>query len=111
MNPRILLAALPFLLLLPACTHVKGVVLDERTLKPVPDAEFTVGHPKGIGVYQRHRTDSKGRFDFHISPTDENYLYLWDGKGDANMAARRIPRSDISDNMTIHLRPGDAVSW
>jgi hypothetical protein len=94
------------LLALAACTHVKGQVLEDRTLRPVTDAELTVGHPDGLGAFQRVRVDAKGKFDFYISPTDQDFLYVWDGKGDVLTAARRIERGDISDHMTIYMPQG-----
>ena len=92
------------LLVLAGCSHVKGQVLAEGTKRPVVDAEFTVGHPSGVGVFERHRVDQSGRFDFYISPTDDSHLYLWDGKGDPETAVRRIDRSEISDHMIIYYQ-------
>lgn len=90
------------LLLLNACTHVKGVVLEPITERPVTDARFTIGNPTGVGTFQTFKVDENGRFDFSISPTDENYLFLWDGKGDPAIAIRKIDRSQLNDHMKIY---------
>ena len=94
------------LLALAACTHVKGQVLEDRTNRPVTAAELTVGRPDGLGTFERIKVDAKGKFDFHISPTDENFLFVWDGKGDPLLAVRKIDRSEISDHMVIYLPQG-----
>lgn len=86
-----------------ACTHVKGVVLEDRTRRPVQEAEFTVGRPDGLGVFARHKVDKEGKFNFYISPTDEDFLFVWDGKGDPLLDVRKIDRNEISDHMTIVL--------
>ena len=92
------------LLVLAGCAHVQGQVLYEGTKRPVPDAEFTIGHPNGVGVFARHKVDANGRFNFHISYTDDSHLYLWDGKGDADTAAQHIDRGEISDHMVIYYQ-------
>ena len=48
----------------------------------------------------------KGRFDFYISPTDENYLFVWDGKGDPLVDVRRVQPTEISDSYDIGLAMG-----
>ena len=100
---RVLLALPLLTLALTACTHVKGVILEDRTNRPVTDAALTIGRPDGIGVYQRIHVDKNARFDFYISPTDEDFLFVWDGKGDPLISVRKIDRGEISDHMTIKL--------
>ncbi len=85
------------------CTHLKGVVLEDRTNMPVASAVFTVGLPGGVGVFDRYPVDSDGQFDFYISPTDESHVYLWDGKGDPVLDVRRIDSREMSDHMKIYL--------
>ena len=85
------------------CTHVRGVVVEERTGKPFSTAVFTVGRPDGIGVFQTNSVDRNGRFDFQISPTDESALYVHDSSGDVTSTMRRIDHSEISDHMRIVL--------
>lgn len=101
-------AALVGLLGLAGCTvHVKGVVLDEMH-RPITDAVVMVGYPAGVGTFERHAVDPAGKFDFWIPATDENHLYVWDGKGDPLIAARKIDRGEISDRMTILTRRGSS---
>ena len=90
-------------LALPACTHVKGIVVDDRPGRPHPDAVFTVGNPDGIGVLQRNHADRNGRFDFYISPTDESLLYVYDSTQGASNTMRRIDHTEISDHMRVTL--------
>jgi len=85
------------------CTHLKGVVLEDRTELPVKTAVFTVGLPGGVGVFEKHAVDDEGRFDFYISPTDESHLYLSDGKGDPVLDLRRVDSREMSDHMKIIL--------
>jgi hypothetical protein len=87
---------------LTSCTHVAGVVLGDRTERPVANAEFTVG-PPNMMVLDRHRVDSNGHFDFFISPIDETNLYVWNGQGDPSLGPRHIDPTEISSHMTIHL--------
>ena len=91
--------------MLGACTHVKGVVLDPQE-RPVTNAVFHVGHPNGLGPYSSHKVNDKGEFDFWISPTDENFIYVWDGQGDGLIGPRKVDRSELNDKMKIYLRRG-----
>ena len=84
-----------------ACTHVRGVVVDEGTERPHPTAVFTVGRPDGIAIYQRNPVERNGRFDFYISPTDESTLYVFDSSWGAAATMRRIDRTEISDHMHV----------
>jgi hypothetical protein len=90
-----------------SCIHVKGVVLEEHTEKPIANATFTIGQP-GMIVLDTHHSDRNGRFDFYIGPTDETALYVWTGQGDPTIAPRHVDRTEISDHMIIHLfNPSD----
>jgi hypothetical protein len=91
--------------LLAGCTHVKGVVLEEPSLRPSTTAVISVGRPTGIAVFDSHRVDAFGRFDFYLGPTDENNLYVYDGRSSPELTMRRIETYEISENMKLHLRP------
>jgi hypothetical protein len=67
-------------------------------------ARLTIGRPDGIGVFAQHDVDAEGRFDFYISPTDENALYVFDNAGSPQMTMRRIDRMELGENMKLHLR-------
>jgi hypothetical protein len=84
-------------------TDVAGVVLDAREL-PVRDAFFTVGLPTGVGTFGKYPVDQDGKFNFHIAPTDESQLYLWNGKGDPQVSIVHIDHAEISDHMRLHYQ-------
>ena len=87
--------------MLGACTHVAGTVTRSDG-KPVASAEFSIGRPSDIAHYGAHPVDADGHFSFYISPTDENYLYVYDRLNpDATM--RQVQRTDITDHMQIRL--------
>jgi hypothetical protein len=86
-----------------ACTHVRGIVVDEGTGRPRPSAVFTVGRPDGIAIYQRNPVDKNGRFDFYISPTDESSLYVYDSSWGAASTMRRIDRTEITEQMRVEM--------
>lgn len=89
------------LLALTGCiTHVAGKVIDERG-NPVQDATIYVGRPDGVGSFGTYKVDSQGRFDFHCSPTDESFIYVWNGRGDKEVAMKHIDRTAISEHMEI----------
>ena len=93
-----------------ACTHVKGIVVDDVTGRSHPSAVFTVGRPDGIGVLQRNSADGNGRFDFQISPLDESALYVYDGSAEPSSTMKRIDRTEINDHMRVTLprtHPGE----
>jgi len=92
----------PALLLFAACTHLQGVV-EQAPGRPMPTAVFSVGRPDGIAVYEQHRADNRGRFDFYILPIDETNLYLYDGAADPRLTLRRIDRSEMSTHMHLDL--------
>ncbi len=85
-----------------ACTHVRGVVLADRTERPVPNAQFTVGRPDMM-VMNRFFGDSYGHFDFYIGGMDETNLYVWTGQGDPTVSVRHIDHTEISDHMILHM--------
>lgn len=99
------LLCLPLLALaLTACTHVKGVVRDMQD-RPLTTAKFTVGRPDGVGAFATHGVNDRGEFDFYISPTDENALYVHDSSANPTLTMRRIDRSDLSEKMVVRMRP------
>lgn len=95
------------------CAHLKGVVIEDPSGRPMRTAVFTVGRPNGIAILDRHTVDGRGAFDFSLFPTDENDLYLYDGAGDPELTMRRVDASEMSDHMRLFLRaaprqnPGD----
>jgi hypothetical protein len=99
-----LVGAVAVMSFLGGCTHLKGVVLDDATGRPVPAAYFTVGRPTGVGVSATYRVDQFGRFDFSISPTDEDFLFLWDGNGDPETDVRRVYKTEMGTDMKIRMR-------
>lgn len=99
------LTTLSALCLLGGCTHLKGVVVDDTTGRPVPGAYFTVGRPTGVGVSATYNCDPFGRFDFSIVSTDEDFLFVWDGTGDPEVGVRRVSKTEMSTDMKIRLRP------
>ena len=96
------LMILPLLLALGGCTHVAGTVYDAQTRRPLAGAVFTIGHPAGIGVFDRKTSDGQGHFDLQISPTDESQIYVYDGKGDPH-GAQRLDHTELSDHMKVYL--------
>jgi hypothetical protein len=84
-----------------ACTHLAGVVTRSDG-KPVPTAEFSIGRPTDIAHYGEHPVDAQGQFSFYISPTDENYLYVYD-RTNPEATMRQMQRSEISDHMQVKL--------
>ncbi len=85
------------------CIHIRGVVLQDPTNRPLTTARITVGHPGGIGVFATHDVDSHGRFDFYIGPTDDSDVYIYDTVGGPD-DAMHLDRTEISDKMTIRMR-------
>ena len=96
------------LLTLSACTHVRGVVVDERTNEGLSTAILSIGRPDGIAIYWQYPVDSKGHFDFYISPVDESNLWLYDSNGDPRVTMIRIDRTQINEHMKLSLRPAAA---
>lgn len=101
MRYALLLLALAF----GACTHLKGVVLEDPSGRPARTAVFSVGNPNGIAVYDRHSVNRNGEFDFYIGPTDENMIYLYDGSAPPEMSMRRLAPYELGEKMQLHLRP------
>jgi hypothetical protein len=101
---RMFVFALPLFVLLPACTHLSGVV-EQSPGRPLTTAVFTVGRPDGVGEYARYPVDSRGHFDFSIFLTDEQHLYLFDNAGDPRMTMRRIEPIEMRKDMHIMMRP------
>ena len=96
---------------LAGCTQVKGQVLDAQTKAPLTGVTFTGGRPDSISVFARHKVDSEGRFDFSIAPTDEQYLYLWDGQGNPELHAMHIDPTQISNHMKIFYHRAGVEDW
>jgi hypothetical protein len=98
-------ALLLLALVLGACTHLKGVVLEEPSGRPARTAVFSVGNPIGIAVYGQHSVDRNGEFDFYVGPTDDNIIYLFDGSAPPEMTMRRLAPYELGEKMQLHLRP------
>jgi hypothetical protein len=92
------------LAMLPACTHISGVV-EQAPGQPLQSAVISVGRPDGIAVYSKHQVDSRGRFDIQLAPTDETNVYVYDGAGDPRMTMRRLEPIELKKNMRIMVRP------
>jgi len=105
LNQVMIMSCLLAGLTLSACTHLSGVVLDERNKRPVPSAVFSIGRPTGLGSFQTFNVDKDGKFDFYISPTDDPYVYVYDGKGDPNQTIQHIDRTQLRENMTVYMIP------
>ncbi len=91
-------------LALTGCMHLKGVVLEEPSMRPARSAVFTVGRPGGIAVFDTHHVDANGEFDFYIGPADDNNVYLYDGSASPDLTLRRVAPYEMSDHMTLYLR-------
>jgi len=103
-------AASPLLLCLvlaalTGCAHLKGVVTEPSSDRPMRSAVFTIGRPNGIAVYERHTVKADGSFDFYVLPTDEEELFLFDGLADPDLTMRRVSPSEFSEKMRLYLRP------
>ena len=92
------------LLIITGCTHLKGVVLEDPSMRPARAAVFCVGNPTGIAVFDTHHVDDNGQFDFYVGPTDEHNIYLYDSSAPAELSLRRIAPFEMNDHMTLHLR-------
>ena len=92
----------PALLLFAACTHLQGVV-EQAPGRPSSTAIFSVGRPDGIAVFDQHRVNVRGHFDFYVLPIDESNLYLYDGAADPRLTLRRIDASEMSTHMHLDL--------
>ena len=89
---------------LAGCAHLKGVVLEDPSQRPARTAVFSVGRPGGIAVFDSHRVDQNGAFDFYIGPTDDNNLYLYDGATAPELTMRRVEPFEQGEKMVLHLR-------
>jgi len=90
---------------LAGCTHLKGIVLEDPTQRPSHTAVLSIGRPTGIAVFDTHRVDQNGAFDFYIGPTDESNIYLYDGASSPELTMRRVEPFEQSQKMVLHLRP------
>jgi hypothetical protein len=97
-----------FMTLLPACTHVAGIV-EQGPGQPMSTAVLSVGRPGGIGVSTPHKVDPRGHFDFYLAPTDESDLYLYDGAGDPKLTLQHIDEREIGTHMQLQLRPASGA--
>lgn len=86
------------------CTHLKGVVVEEQSGKPMRTAVLSVGRPGGLAVYATHRVDENGAFDFTLAPMDTTNIFLYDGAGDPETTMRHVEASEFSQNMKLRLR-------
>lgn len=91
---------------LAGCMHVKGVVLEDPSNKPLKTAILSVGRPDGIAVFAKYHVDQNGRFDFYIGPGDEADVYVYDGANDPDLSMRQIEPRELNEKMTLHIRVG-----
>lgn len=105
LNRLLAVACLLSGLTLSACTQISGVVIDDRTKKPVPTAVFSVGRPDGLGSFAKYPVDKEGKFDFQIFMGDENYIYVWDDKSDPRLTLQHIDRNELRKNMVVRMQP------
>lgn len=84
-----------------ACTHVAGVVTRGNG-SPARAALFSIGRPTAIVQYGTFPVDANGHFDFSISPTDEDNLYVYD-KTNPDATMRLLRRDELSDHMQLRL--------
>ena len=89
-------------LLATGCAHLKGVVVDEGGARPVPTAVLTVGRPDGIGVFESHKVDQYGKFDFKISTLDVHDVYVYDS-ATGPAASIHLAESEFGEKMKIRL--------
>ena len=71
---------------------LRGVVIDRETDKPVADirvACYGPAHPRSGAAVESHKTDTQGRFTFHVPP-GEQHVYMMDG-----MSSSRLGRRDL----------------
>jgi hypothetical protein len=87
------------------CTHLKGVVVEEATGRPVRTAVLTVGRPNGIAVFERHPVDAHGAFDFSILPIDETNVYIYDSSADPELTTEHLDPGQLSDKMRLTMGP------
>ncbi len=87
--------------MLGACTHLAGVVTRSDG-RPVSTASFSIGRPTDIAHYGEHPVDAQGQFNFYISPTDENYLYVYD-RSNPGGTMRQVQKGEMSDHMQMRL--------
>ena len=80
--------------------------MEESPGRVSKSAVLAVGRPGGVGICTTHRVDAKGQFDFTMSATEENNLYVYDGRGDPVTTLRRVNRGDINDHMKLLVPPG-----
>src|SRR4051812_32529452 len=82
--------------ILPGCIHLKGDVLTDPTNRPLTTAKLSIGRPDGIGVFATYDVNRQGQFDFYISPTDLNAVYVYDSTAMPELTMRRLDRSEIN---------------
>jgi RNA polymerase sigma factor (sigma-70 family) len=71
---------------------LRGVVVDRETDKAVPDIHvgcYGPAHPRSGAAVEAHKTDTQGRFTFHVPP-GEQHVYLMEG-----ISSTRLSRRDL----------------
>jgi len=94
------------------CTHIKGVVIEDPSGRPMRTAVLSVGKPGGIAAIETHPVDEKGRFDISLLPSDLSNVYLYDGATDPQLTLRHVDEQQFSDHMQLHMRrahPGNLM--
>ncbi len=88
-----------------ACTHVKGIAVEDASDRPLKTAQFSVGRPDGVGTFGTFSVNGKGEFDFYISSLDVGELYVYDGNGAPQLTMRHLDRGEINEKMRIPVHP------
>ena len=52
--------------------------------------------------YGKHPVDAQGHFSFYISPTDENYLYIYD-RLNPEATMRQVQKTEMGDQMQMRI--------
>ncbi len=86
-------------------THLRGVVIDPATNRPLPSAIFTDGSPDNKINFVKYPVDADGRFDFRFPTLDKSWIFIWNGQGVPNMVYRKIDPSEFGTDMVVHFSP------
>ena len=88
---------------LSGCTHLKGVVVESPSGRPLITAKLDIGRPGSLANYGSHPVDGNGRFDFYISPTDTSMIFVYDGAAAPERTMRRLDQSELNDHMRLEI--------
>ena len=101
------LYALPLLFVasLTGCMQIKGVVVNEVTGRPIPSAVVSIGRPDGPVIYNQHRVNGDGEFDFKIALLDTTNIWVFDSAAAPSLTMLRVPEEQLGTKMKVRLRP------